>query len=160
MDVMDTVMSGYMMPGGWLHEELRGKGLVYEVHAFSLEGILPGYFAAYAVCQPEKAAEVVGIIEAAMQRATKETFTEEQLRPARATILTAMESGRETLDEWAFAAALDDALGLGYNFPLEESGYVRSVTPEDVARVAKEYLKKPVICVVTSDAEAAEAIRK
>ncbi len=160
VDVLDTVMSGYHMPGGWLHEELRGKGLVYEVHAFSLEGLLPGYLAAYAVCQPAKAPEVVGIIEAAMARATKETFAEAQLGPARATIVTAEESGRETIDGWAFQAALDEVLGLGYAFPAEQIRRVGEVTPEEVSRVAREYLKAPVICVVTSDPQAAEAVRK
>jgi zinc protease len=160
MDVLDTVMSGYEMPGGWLHEELRGKGLVYEVHAFSLEGLRPGYFAAMAVCQPEKAAEVVRIIEAAMDRARREDFTEGQLVPARATVVTAKELGRETADAAAFEAAVDEALGLGYAFPREEIGHVRQVRPEDVIRVAREYLKTPVICVVTSDPAAAEAIRK
>ena len=160
MDVLDTLVSGYQMPGGWLHEELRGKGLVYEVHAFSLEGLRPGYFAAMAVCQPEKAAEVVRIIEAAMQRATREDFTDEQLVPARATVVTAMELGRETVEAAAFEAAVDEALGLGFEFPREETRRVRQVRPEDVIRVAREYLKIPVICIVTSDPAAAEAIRK
>jgi zinc protease len=160
VDVLDTVVSGYQMPGGWLHEELRGKGLVYEVHAFSLEGLLPGYFAAMAVCQPEKAAEVVRLIEAAMQRAAREDFTEAQLAPARATVVTAMELGRETVDAAALEAAVDEALGLGYEFPREEIRRVRQVRPEDVIRVAREYLKTPVIVVVTSDPAAAEAVRK
>ncbi|MCX5654789.1 MAG: pitrilysin family protein [Planctomycetota bacterium] len=160
VDVLDTVMSGYQMPGGWLHEELRGKGLVYEVHAFSLEGLRPGYFAAMAVCQPEKAAEVVRIIEAAMDRARRENFTEEQLAPACATVVTAMELGRETVGASAYEVAVDEALGLGYQFPREEIDRVRQVRPEDVIRVAREYLKTPVICVVTSDPAAAEAIRK
>ena len=160
MDVLDTVMSGYELPGGWLYEELRGKGLVYEVHAFSLEGLMPGYFAAMAVCQPEKAAEVVRIIEAAMDRARRENFTEGQLAPARATVVTAMELGRETPDAAAFEAAVDEVLGLGFTFPREEIENVRRVRPEDVIRVAREYLKTPVICVVTSDPAAAEAIRK
>jgi zinc protease len=160
MDVLDTLVSGYQMPGGWLHEELRGKGLVYEVHAFSLEGLRPGYFAAMAVCQPGKAAEVVRIIEAAMQRATREDFTDEQLVPARATIVTAMELGRETVEAAAFEAAADEALGLGFEFPREEIRRVRQVRPEDVIRVAREYLKVPVICIITSDPAAAEAIRK
>ena len=160
MDVLDTLVSGYQMPGGWLHEELRGKGLVYEVHAFSLEGLRPGYFAAMAVCQPEKAAEVVRIIEADMQRATRENFTDQQLVPARATVVTAMELGRETVEAAAFEAAADEALGLGFEFPREETRRVRQVRPEDVIRVAREYLKIPVICIVTSDPAAAEAIRK
>ena len=160
MDVLDTVVSGYQMPGGWLHEELRGKGLVYEVHAFSLEGLRPGYFAAMAVCQPEKATEVVRIIEAAMDRARRGNFAEELLVPARATVVTAMELGRETVEAAAFEAAVDEALGLGFAFPREEIERIRQVRPEDIIRVAREYLKMPVICVVTSDPAAAEAIRK
>jgi zinc protease len=160
MDVLDTVVSGYQMPGGWLHEQLRGRGLVYEVHAFSLEGLRPGYFAAMAVCRPEKAPEVASLIEDAMDRARREDFTEGQLAPARATVVTAMELGRETVDASAFEMAVDEALGLGFTFPREEIDRIRQVRPEDVIRVAREYLKTPVICVVTSDPAAAEAIRK
>ncbi|MCX5647726.1 MAG: pitrilysin family protein [Planctomycetota bacterium] len=160
MDVLDTVVSGYQMPSGWLHEELRGKGLVYEVHAYTMTGLLPGCFAAYAVCQPEKAAEVARTIESAMKRAASHRFEEKELAPARATIVTAKELGRETVDGWAFEAAVDEALGLGAEFAREEIERVRAVTPEEVRRVAGEYLKTPVICIVTSDAKAAETIRK
>jgi zinc protease len=160
MDILSTIVSGIQMPGGWLFEELRGKGLVYEVHAFSMEGLRPGYFAAMAVCQPEKAAEVVRLIEAAMDRATREDFPEEQLAPARATVITGKELARETVDGLAFEAAVDEALGLGHEFAREEIDRIRKVRSEDVIRVAREYLKKPVICIVTSDPAAAEAVRK
>ncbi len=160
VEMLDTVMSGYRMPSGWLHEELRGKGLVYEVHAWSMAGLRPGYFAAMAVCQPEKVPEVVGIIEKAMQRARKETFTEEQLTPARATIITAKELGRETIDGWSFEVAVDEVLGLGHAFAREELERIRQTRPADLSRVARQYLKKPVVVVVTSDPKAAEAIRK
>jgi predicted Zn-dependent peptidase len=156
MDVLDTVLSGYRMPEGWLHEGLRGKGLVYEVHAYTLAGLRPGYFAAYAVCQPEKAAEVVRIIEAAMARAHSEAFSEQAIAPARATIITSQELGRETVAGRSFEAAIDECLGLGYGFAREEIGRIRQVKPEDVARVAREYLKAPVICILTSDPKAVE----
>jgi len=159
LDLLDTVVSGYQMPSGWLHEELRGKGLVYEVHAWSLAGLRPGYFTAMAVCQPEKVPEVVGIIEKAMARARKESYTAEQLEPARATVITAKELGRETIDGWAFEAAVDEALGLGYGFAREELQRIRQVEPADVARVARQYLTQPVIVVVTGDPKAAEAVR-
>ena len=64
------------------------------------------------------------------------------------------------MDGWAFEAAVDEVLGLGAEFAREEIQRVRAVTPEEVGRVAREYLKTPVIVVVTSDAKAAEAIRK
>ncbi|MGB2829301.1 MAG: pitrilysin family protein [Phycisphaerae bacterium] len=160
MEVLDTIVSGYRMPSGWLHEELRGKGLVYEVHAYAMTGLLPGCFAAYAVCQPEKAAEVARTIESAMKRAASHRFEEKELAPARATIITAKELGRETVDGWAFEAAIDEALGLGAGFAREEIERIRAVTPEEVQRVAREYLKTPVIVVVTSDPKSAETIRK
>jgi zinc protease len=160
MDILDTIVSGYQMPGGWLHEELRGKGLVYEVHAFSMEGLRPGYFTAMAVCQPAKVAEVVAIIEAAMKRAVAEAFSEGVLAPARATVITAKQLGRETVAGWAFEAAVDEVLGLGYGFPLEEIDLIRQVRPEEVSRVAREYLKKPVIVIVTGDPAAAQAVPK
>jgi len=160
MDVLDAVVSGYEMPSGWLHEELRGKGLVYEVHAYAVTGLLPGCFAAYAVCRPEKAAEVEKAIESAMQRAASHPFEEKELAPARATIVTAKELGRETVDGWAFEAAVDEALGLGAEFAREEIRRIRAVTTEEVQRVAREYLQAPVIVIVTSDPKSAEAIRK
>ena len=159
LNLLDAVVSGYQMPGGWLHEELRGKGLVYEVHAWTLEGLRPGYFAVMAVCQPEKVPEVVGIIEKAMQRARREAFTEDQLTPARATVITAKELGRETVAGWAFEAAIDEALGLGFGFAREEVDRIRQVRPQDVHRVARQYLTEPVIVVVTGDPKAAEAVR-
>jgi len=160
IDVLDTVVSGYQMPSGWLHGELRGKGLVYMVHAYSLAGLRPGYFTAIAMCQPEKVPEVVQIIEKAMARARTETYTPAQLEPARATIITAKELGRETVHGWAFEAALDEALGLGHDFATKEIERIRAVTPEEVARVAREYLTDPVIVVITGDPKAAEALRE
>ncbi len=165
MDVLDTIVTGYQMPGGWLYEELRSRGLVYEVEAYSLEGLRPGYFAARAVCRPQSVPEVVKIIEADMARATRESFTEEELVAARATAITAKELGRETLDGWAFEAAVNDCLGLGvngkgYDFPREEIDMIRRVRIEDAMRVAREYVKKPVIVILTSDPAAAEAVKK
>lgn len=160
MAVLDTIVSGYRMPGGWLHEALRGKGLVYEVHAYSLAGLRPGYFAAYAVCQPEKVHQVVNTIEWHLGRATRETFKEEQLEPARSTVITAKKLGRETVEEWAFEACLNECLGLGYAYARAEVERIREVKPEDVSRVAEWYIRQPVICVLTSDPKAAEAVRK
>ena len=103
---------------------------------------------------------MVRIIERDMKRATTENYTAAQMAPARATVITAKELGRETLDGWAFEAAVNECLGLGYNFLREETQRLREVRPEDVIRVAREYLKAPVVVVVTSDPVAAEAIRK
>ena len=48
MDVLDAVTSGIYYPGGWLHTDLRGQGLVYVVHAYNWTGYDAGYFGVYA----------------------------------------------------------------------------------------------------------------
>jgi len=160
LDCLDRILTGYDMPSGGLHEELRGRGLVYEVHAFSMEGLRPGYVAAMAICQPGRVPEVVRLIEEAMGRAAAEKFGDADLAAARATIITGRQLSRETIDGAAFEAAVDEALGLEYDFPDKEIEMIRQVTGADVLRVAREYLKKPVIVVLTADPAAAEAIRK
>jgi zinc protease len=157
---MDRILTGYDMPSGGLHEELRGKGLVYEVQAFSMEGLRPGYTAAMAICQPEKVAEVVKLIEEAMGRAARDKFGDEDLAAARASLITSHQLSRETIDGAAYEAAVDEALGLGFDFAREEVSRIRQVGADDILRVARQYLKKPVIVVLTSDPAAAEAIRK
>ena len=42
MDVLDTIMSGYQLPSGWLHNDLRGQQLVYVVRASSFAAWRPG----------------------------------------------------------------------------------------------------------------------
>ena len=52
MTVLGAIMAGYHYPGGWLHNELRGEGLVYYVHASQMTGPVPGYFIALARLGP------------------------------------------------------------------------------------------------------------
>ena len=59
MVVLDAITSGYRYPGGWLHNELHGAGLVYFVDAMQMTGPAPGYFIVIAQTQPAKIAEVV-----------------------------------------------------------------------------------------------------
>ena len=69
MVVLNTIMSGYSYPGGWLFNELRGEGLVYDVHATQMTGPVPGYFVVLAQTEPEKIDEAVGRILKNMDKA-------------------------------------------------------------------------------------------
>src|SRR5262249_44444655 len=44
LHILDGIVSGLDLPGGWLHNALRGQQLVYVVHAFSWLGLESGYF--------------------------------------------------------------------------------------------------------------------
>lgn len=156
--VLDTIISGYRYPTGWLHENLRGgnTSLVYEVHAQNVPGLLPGYFGMYAACQPDKVNEVYRIVTTQFKRARAGKFTPEELERARAIIETTELLDRQTNSDAAMQASLDELYGLGYDYRRRFIEEARKVTLDDVRRVADAYLTTPVITVVTPAPELVE----
>ncbi len=150
LTVLDTIISGYRLPSGWLHEELRGKKLVYVVHAHNQSGLRPGAFITYAACQPEKAREVVDIIKRNLREASTYTPTQTEIDRAVNTILTADVLGNQSLSSLAIGTALDELYGLGYDHHRKQAKLYQAVTPEDVARVAKKILSGGYVVVATT----------
>jgi len=150
IDVLDTIISGYHYPSGWLHQELRGKQLVYVVHAYNWAGLSPGAFVTYAACQPQRAREVVEVIKRNYRRAATYLPTRNEVDQAVSTILTAEMLGNQSVPSLALSAALDELYGFGYDFRRRMEARYRAVTPADVQRVAGEYLgEKPTVVVTT-----------
>lgn len=148
--LIDTIISGYHLPSGWLHTELRGEELVYVVHAYQKTGFAPGAFITYAGTQPETTQEVVDRILANYKKATDYTPSREELDRAINTIVTAETLSNQTLGNIAVQAALDELYGLGADWPKKLESELQKLTPEDVHAVAQEYLSRPpVITVIT-----------
>jgi len=150
MAVLDTIISGYSLPSGWMHEELRGKQLVYVVHSVNRPGLLPGSFQTYAGCEPKKAPEVVGIITKNLRRAAAYTPSQEEIDLAVNTILTAEVLNNQTMSDVAMGAALDELYGLGHDYNKKIEKLYRAVTPADVLRVGKKYLSGGYVVTVTT----------
>ena len=150
MDVLDTIISGYYLPAGWLHTELRGKELVYVVHADNWVGVAPGAFFAYAACQPEKAKEVIDIITKNFRKAAGYKPTQQEIDEAVNSILTANILEKQELPALAMDAALNELYGLGYDFHGKQEKLYRAVTGDDVHRVAKKYLGGGYVITVTT----------
>jgi len=148
--VLDTIISGYHLPSGWLHTELRGKQLVYVVHAYNWAGLAPGAFMTYAAGQPKNAPKIVEIIKTNYRRAAKHVPTQKSIDLAVNSILTAELLGSQSMSELALAAALDELYGFGYDFRGKIEAYYRKVTPADVVRVAKKYLSGGYMVAVTT----------
>ncbi len=154
LKVLDTIISGYYMPGGWLHEELRKRKLVYVVHAYEFSGLVPGYFAAYAACEPEKVNEVIEALERNFAKAAAGEFTTEELARAKGLIIAVELINRQTNADRAAAAALDELYGLGYEHSQTLSQRINRVSLDDVKRVGKKYLSRHhLICVTTPKPE-------
>lgn len=158
MAVLDTIISGYRYPTGWLHEALRGgdRNYVYEVHALNFPGLSPGHFWIYAGCQPEMVGEVYDIIMEQLGRARKGEATEEELERAKTIIATTELMALQTNRDRAMQTAIDELYGLGYDYREHFREALRGVTLADVKYVAEKYLTAPVIAVVTNAPEAVE----
>ena len=154
VDVLDTIISGFRLPGGWLHNELRGKQLVYVVHAYNWAGLAPGAFLVYAAGQPDKAGEVVEIIHKNLRKAAEYTPTQEEIDRAVNVILTAELLGSQSMGALSMSSALDELYGFGYDFRSKLESHYAKVTPAEVARVARKYLGGGyVTCVSTPQPE-------
>jgi predicted Zn-dependent peptidase len=152
--MLDTMISGYGLPGGWLHEELRGRQLVYVVHAVNITWTQAGCFWIYAQCQPGKASEVVAAINAQLDRARNGELTERMLADAKALVLARELLDNQTNEQLASRCALDEVLGRGYEHYLKLGERVRAVTLDDVRRVVDKYLTRSVTTITTGDPDA------
>jgi zinc protease len=155
MAVLDTIISGYRYPTGWLMENLRGRdrSLVYEVHAMNRPGPIPGAFEIYAACEPAKVNEVYRIISQQLDRARAGQSTPAELERAKTIIATTELMGHQTASERAMQAALDELYGLGWDNNQRFIERVRNVTLDDVKAMAVKYFTVPVVAVVTAAPE-------
>ncbi len=149
LHILDAVMSGIGFPGGWLHAELRGKQLVYVVHAFNWLGLEPGYFAIMAATQPHQAKRVVNLILKNVDKAKAGDISDAELKRAKQLAIISAQMDGETNEQRAATAALDELYGLGYRFRAEQAEHLAKVTKADVQRVANAYLNHPTIVITT-----------
>lgn len=140
LDVIDANISGIGYPGGRLQEALRGgtQSLVYVVHGFPFYGIKGGYFAVIAQTSPEYRNKVKGIIFQELQKTATSPISSQELETAKNVIKTMDALSLEDLTSQARDAALNEALGLGWNFRQKLRKSLDQVTPEAVQALAKE----------------------
>jgi zinc protease len=152
--VGDTMCSGYGYPTGYLFEVLRGRGLVYVVHAVNSPGLnneLPGTFFAYAGCDPKNVNEVVDLMLeniARLQGAPKDV-NEAWFGRSKDLLVVSDAMNQQTPAEQAKTAALDEMYGLGYNYHDRFADSVKAVRLDAVRDVARARLQKCVVTVST-----------
>lgn len=156
LTVLDAIMSGYNYPGGWLHNELRGAGLVYMVHAFQMTGPAPGYFVIVAQTDPARLEEVVRRIWRNIDRAKSGEITEEEVATAKQMIVNLRAQEKTTLAAQAAQAALDELFGLGHDYDRTFDSRIEAVTREAVIEVARQVFSQNYVLVTTSPAPSLE----
>jgi zinc protease len=158
--VGDTMTSGYGYPTGYLHEILRGRGLVYVVHAVNRPGLnpsLPGTFFVYAGCDPKNVNEVVDTILENITRlqGSAKDVNEQWFSRSKDLIVVSDAMDNQTPEEQAQTAATDELYGLGYKYHDQFADKVKAVSLDAVRNVAMERLTR---CVVTVSTPAPELV--
>jgi len=139
LDVIDAVLSGIGYPSGWLQEALRGgnRSLVYVIHAFPSAGIDGGHFGIITQTTMANYEKVVEIILANLQKIQQQPLKGEELVAAKNMVITMHEMSLETNGAQARSAAINEVLGLGYDWDSRYPKLVEQVSAEDVLRVAQ-----------------------
>jgi len=151
--LLDAITSGYGYPGGWLHNELRGAGLVYYVHALQITGPAPGYFVALSQMAPDKIQEVVERIQANFEKAKAGEISDDEFQRAKEMVIALHAQENTTISSQAQQAALDELYGLGYDYDQSFDERITAVTKDDVIAVAQKTLNNYVLVTSSPNPE-------
>ncbi len=159
LDVLDAVLAGTSYPGGRLFEALRGgqEDLVYVVGATPFYGKRAGYFGVLTQTTLTNLDKVQNIILGHLKKIQEEPIPVSELETAKDMILTMHHLSRESLASQAFNAAVDEVLGMGWDYEKRYPDLIRKVTVEEVQKLARELFGNTLV-VRTIPERPAEAL--
>ncbi len=153
MSVLNSVLGGGM--SSRLFQEIREKrGLVYSTYSFASSYADAGYFGMYAGCSPAKVGQVIGLLEAELEKLAHHGVSEDELKKALGQlsggIVLALEDSGSRMSRLGRAE-----LVTGEFLDIDESlARIRQVTAEEVQALARELADAPrTITVVGPFAE-------
>ncbi|RME27918.1 MAG: insulinase family protein, partial [Deltaproteobacteria bacterium] len=138
LEVLMALLTGQQ---GWLYQGLRERnGLVYSLSGLAFEGIEPGFISFHAACEPEKLPQVLERIRDILSEAGRRKPLRKELERAKrylvGTRLAAMQRPASRVAEMLYSEL--------FGQPGEWKAYqkrIRSVSADDVVRVAAKYLR-------------------
>jgi zinc protease len=147
LDVLDGVLSGTGYPGGRLFEALRGgkEDLVYVVGAFPFYGKRAGFFGVITQTTMNNLDKVQEIILSNLKRLAEEAVPSEELQNAKDMMRTMHQLGLETVDAQARSAAVNEVLGLGWDYDRKYVPLIEAVAAEEIQGLARELFSKTLI---------------
>lgn len=140
LDVIDALISGINYPSGRLHEALRGGNadLVYVIHAFPFYGVGTGYFGILTQTTMGNVEKVREIIIQNLARLKDEPVSQEELQSAIDMVITMHHLNLETLDAQGQSTAVNEILGLGWDYDQRYPELLRSVQAGDIQKLAQK----------------------
>ena len=147
----------YILGGGGfssrLVEEIRNKrGLAYSVASFFDPGKYPGSFQISLQTKNSSAREAIALSLQGVERIRKELVSEKELEGAKKYLIGSFPMRLNTQAKLTNFLTQVEYYGLGLDYPEKYPSLIRSITREEVLRVAKKYLHpKNLILVVVAN---------
>jgi zinc protease len=140
LDVLTAVLSGGGSPAGRIFDSLRGgdQNLVYTVSTFPFYGKKAGFFGILTQTTMANLPKVQEVIQQNLKRLQDEPVPQDELERAKETLLVGLKLGREKLGNQASEAALNEVLGLGWNYGQRYPDMVKAVTADQVRDLARK----------------------
>ncbi|QDT50052.1 Peptidase M16 inactive domain protein [Symmachiella dynata] len=157
LEVLSGILTGGSGAGGRLHEELRGARLVYYVFGFQINGFAPGYYNVLTQTRPESINDVIGRIEAAIEKIKNEGVPAEEFEGVKGKLIAAHAMKNTTPSGQAFQAAIDELYGLGYEHDRGYDKRIADVTVDDVVKVVQTYFQHGLVVTTSPNASPDEA---
>lgn len=138
LEVLTTVLGGQ---GGRLFTVLRDQqSLAYQLGAFSLEGIDPGYVAIYLSCSPEKIQAAISGVEELIEAVRTTGISQAELKRSKRLLIGTHEISLQRRSSVAAALAFHHAYGLAGNEHLHYAARIQKVRLSEVQAVARRIL--------------------
>lgn len=139
LDVLTSVLSGGGSPAGRVFDSLRGgdQNLVYTVATFPFYGKNAGFFGVLTQTTTANLTKVEEVILGDLKRLTEQPVPDSELDRAKETMLVGLKLGRESLSSQASEAALNEVLGLGWDYGQRYPEMVKAVTAAQVRDLAR-----------------------
>jgi predicted Zn-dependent peptidase len=156
-----TLAAGFRYPTGYIFETLRGLGLSYEAAAYDSPGRsseLPGCLLAYAACDASKVTQATQLmlLNIARLQGTDDDMQADWFARSRELISTADALEHETPESQAERVALDELMGLGFDFHDKLNQWIDNVTLDQVRAYARTRLRDCVVTICTPDPESVQ----
>ena len=152
VSVMNYILGG----GGFasrLTEEIRNKrGLAYSVESFFDTGKYPGSFQIVLQTKNLSASEAISLGRQQMELIQKEPVSDKELEGAKKYLVGSFPLRLDTQGKFADFLLQVQYYGLGLDYPEKYPSLIKSVTKDDVLRVANKYLhpERSVLVVVAN----------
>ena len=147
LDVLTSVLSGGGSPAGRIFDSLRGgeQNLVYTVSTFPFYGKNAGFFGVLTQTTMANLPKVEEVIQQNLKRLKDEPVPQSELEKAKETMLVGLKLARETLSSQASDAALNEVLGLGWDYSQRYPDLVKAVTANQVRDLARRLFTNTLI---------------